>query len=73
MKIVLKENFTLMTRDDLKSLGINYANSTLIEHEKKGKFPKRITLSDRKVAWVRSEIDQWFRQKMDERLEAYHG
>ncbi len=61
-----------MSRKDLHDLGITFANSTLIVHEKKGKFPKRIPLSDRRVAWIASEVDQWIRQKMDEREEADH-
>lgn len=63
----------LLTRKDLADLPITYSNSHLLELERQGKFPKRITLSKHRVAWIRAEIDQWFRQKMDERGEFNHA
>lgn len=31
----------------------------ILELEKAGKFPKRIKISDRAVAWVESELEEW--------------
>jgi len=32
--------------------------------EKAGKFPKRFKLSDNTVAWVRSEVEDWLRERI---------
>ena len=49
----------LLTRADLRARGIHYSNPHLIELERRGLFPSRVTLSPAKVAWVESEVDEW--------------
>jgi prophage regulatory protein len=46
----------LLSRNDLKNLGIDYCNVHLLRLEAEGKFPKRLYLSPARVAWVESEI-----------------
>ena len=31
---------------------------------KQGKFPKAITLSERRVAWIESDVDQWIAERI---------
>jgi predicted DNA-binding transcriptional regulator AlpA len=46
----------LLSRDELKNLGIKYSNVHMLRLEEEGKIPKRIYLSPAKVAWVESEV-----------------
>jgi prophage regulatory protein len=47
----------LLSREDLKRLGVNYSNVHLLRLEEDGKFPKRLYLSPARVAWIEFEID----------------
>lgn len=58
---------TLLSRADLQALGIRYSNPHLLQLEREGKFPKRLTLSPAKVAWLRSEVVAWIELKTSER------
>lgn len=53
----------LLTRADLRTLGIRASNPTLLMWEADGKFPKRLALSPAKVAWLRNEVDAWIQAK----------
>jgi predicted DNA-binding transcriptional regulator AlpA len=48
---------------DFKSLGpakgINYSRDHLRRKCKAGEFPKPIALSDHRIAWRESEVDDW--------------
>jgi prophage regulatory protein len=48
---------------DFKSLGaakgINYSRDHLRRKCKAGEFPKPIPVSDHRIAWIESEIDEW--------------
>ncbi len=48
---------TLATRADLKRLGINVSNTTLLRWEARGRFPRRIRMAGTSVAWFLSEIE----------------
>ena len=37
------------------------------EMEKKGLFPKPISLGERSAAWIRKELDAWIAQRIRER------
>ena len=54
----------LLTRADLRALGILASNPTLLAWEEENKFPRRISLSAAKVAWIADEIDTWIDAKM---------
>lgn len=57
----------LLTRIDLRDLGICYCNVHLLRLERDGKFPKRIYLSPYKVAWIKDEVVDWLTDKVQER------
>lgn len=61
------EQKILLSRNDLKDLGIFQSNSSLIRAEIRGTFPKRMRLSSGLVCWVRSEIYDWIEAKKAER------
>ena len=46
---------------------MNVSGVTLWRWEKAGLFPKRIRLGGNVVAWVESEIEEWFEHKKAER------
>jgi len=52
----------LLSRRDLRVLGIEVTNVTLLAWEAAGKFPARIRLGPGTgtVAWLASEIEEWF-------------
>lgn len=60
-------NKILLSRDDLKKLGIWQSNSTLIRLEQAGRFPVRIRLSGACVCWDREEVLSWIEARKAER------
>ena len=56
-----------VSRDALKSLGIDFSNSTLLRLEASDKFPKRVRLSANRVAWLASEITEWIHERASQR------
>ena len=53
---------------ELKSeKGIPWSRVEIWRKEKAGKFPKRIKLGDRAIAWIESEIDGWLAERAAER------
>lgn len=58
----------LLTRFDLKDLGISYVNVTLLRQERAGKFPRRIYLSSHRVGWWESEVLSYLETKSQERV-----
>jgi predicted DNA-binding transcriptional regulator AlpA len=53
----------LMSRSDLRALGIRASNPTLLIWEEESRFPKRLALSPAKVAWLRHEVIAWIEAK----------
>ena len=41
--------------------------SSIYKFMDEGRFPKTVSLGDRAVAWVESEVEQWIEDKMVER------
>ena len=41
--------------------------SSIYKYISEGKFPKPISLGDRAIGWVSTEIDEWIRDKIEER------
>lgn len=56
-----------LTRTDLKNLGIEVSNSTLIRWEQAGRFPKRARLGGTTVAWPRDLVLKWCEERIKER------
>lgn len=57
----------LITRKELKEMGIPVSNSTLLRWEKVGYFPRRIRMSNTSVAWLLVEIEEWVTEKAEHR------
>jgi len=57
----------LLTEFELHDKGIRLSSRQLKRREDAGQFPKRVRLSHRHVGWVEEEIDEWLRQRSDER------
>lgn len=41
--------------------------STIYKYMDKGEFPKSISLGDRAVAWLESEVHDWMMEKLEAR------
>jgi prophage regulatory protein len=52
---------------ELKSRGITYSREQIRRLVKQEKFPVPISLSDRRIAWVESELDAWLEIKAAQR------
>ena len=48
------------------------SRTTWWRHEKQGRAPRRVALSDNAVGWLRSELDEWLqsRRRVDGEVEA---
>jgi prophage regulatory protein len=57
----------LLSRVDLKKLGITYSNSHLLRLEASGSFPGRIRLSPGRVAWLYSDVLRFIERRAAER------
>lgn len=57
----------LLSRKDLKALGIWQSNSTLLRLEAAGKFPRRVRLAGASVCWDHDEIMAWIQDRKAER------
>jgi prophage regulatory protein len=53
----------------LKAKGIPYSEPHLRRLETQGDFPRRVTLGERRVAWVEQEIDEWIAARIAARDE----
>ena len=70
-QVSIFEGKELLTREDLKSLGIWLSNVTLLRLEACGRFPRRVRLSASSVCWLREEVLLWVEAKKEERAR-YH-
>ncbi len=64
---------TLASRADLKRLGINVSNTTLLRWEARGRFPRRARPGGTTVAWFMSEIEDWLADRADERARTHYS
>lgn len=48
---------------------VPFSRQHILRLEKRGRFPRRIRLGDNRVAWLRSEIEQWIDARVAERDE----
>lgn len=56
----MAEGGRLLTRKALRSeKGIAFSNKHLLHLEREGRFPRRIVLGERTVAWREAEVDAW--------------
>jgi len=60
----------LVSKKELKSvMGVPYSHAHIARLEAAGRFPKRIRLGPNRVAWIRSEIEDWIKQRIAESRE----
>lgn len=57
--VTLKLERLLVSKKDLKALGVPYSAAHIARLEKEGKFPKRIQLGACRVAWRYKDICDW--------------
>ena len=41
----------------------NLSTTTIWRLEKAGKFPRRVNLTDSRVGWIETEIDEWLKAR----------
>lgn len=66
----LQNDKVLLSRNDLKALGITVSNSSLLRWEQLDRFPRRIRMAGTTVAWLKAEVDNWLDARAEERK--YH-
>jgi predicted DNA-binding transcriptional regulator AlpA len=64
---------TLATRADLKRVGIEVSNTTLLRWEARGRFPRRIRMAGTSVAWFLCEIEDWLAARAAERARTHYA
>lgn len=52
-------------KDVMNNTGL--ARSTIYKYISEGVFPKPVSLGERAVAWVESEIEDWIQEKIEQR------
>jgi Predicted transcriptional regulator len=55
---------TLIAYKDLAAKGIDASMVTLWRWENAGKFPKRVTISHTKIAWIEGEVNAWLADRI---------
>lgn len=63
----------ILSRADLKALGIWQSNTTLLRAEAVGRFPRRIRIAGTSVAWLRDEVDAWLADRTAERANHHYA
>jgi prophage regulatory protein len=57
----------LLSYNDLANRGIPWSRVQVWRLEKRGRFPKRVSLSTNRCGWFEHEIDAWLQAKRAER------
>lgn len=63
----------ILSRADLKALGIWQSNATLLRLEAAGRFPRRIRIGGTSVCWDRAEIMTWIEDRRAERARHHYA
>ena len=66
-------NRLLVSKKELKTLGIPYSFQHIARLEKAGSFPKRVQLGQCRVAWSYEEVCQWINERIARRDPAISG
>ena len=67
------QNPIFLNRKDIKRLGIDVSNVTLLRWESDGRFVKRVRLGGTRVAWPAGQIQQWCQDRIDERSRHHYA
>ena len=57
----------ILTKPQLKEV-VPYSTSHLARLERAGEFPQRIHLSQNRVGWLASEVDEWIAKRAEARI-----
>ena len=57
----------LVSKKELKLIGIPYSFQHIARLEKAGQFPKRVVLGQCRVAWVYAEVCKWIEDRVAKR------
>ena len=63
----------LVSKKELKALGIPYSPQHIARLEKSGLFPKRVQLGQCRVAWVYAEVCDWINERIARRDHSHRG
>ena len=63
-------DFTIWYEPELKAHGVRFSNAYLLELEEQGRFPRRVSLGDRRRGWVASEVIAYIKRRIEERDQA---
>lgn len=44
-----------------------YSRTQIFKLRAEGKFPKAVALGEKRIAFVRAEVEQWFQERLEER------
>ena len=67
------EQQQLLSRADLKRIGIRVSNATLLRWEAQGRFPRRIRMAGTTVAWASDEVLYWYRNRLNDRTQHHYA
>lgn len=62
----MNEKSRLVRAKELADL-VPYSQQHIRRLEAAGEFPKRVQVGEGRIAWVRSEVEEWLDKKMAER------
>lgn len=62
----LKHEIRLIRRKEVQAK-TGYGASSIYAEMAKGRFPRPVVLSERRVAWIESEIDTWIAKRIASR------
>ncbi|MES5485939.1 AlpA family phage regulatory protein [Bradyrhizobium sp. INPA03-11B] len=57
----------LLTFPELRDRGMILSRRQVDRLEAMNKFPKRVSLSEARVAWLEVEIDDWIKERIEQR------
>lgn len=63
----------ILTRADLKALGIWQSNATLLRLEAAGRFPRRLRIGGTSVCWDHAEILAWIDERRAARVHHHYA
>ena len=63
----------LVSKKELKTLGIPYSPQHIARLEKAGQFPQRIQLGQCRVAWSYKEVCEWINERIARRDPAHQA
>lgn len=69
----LEDYRRILSRQDLKAMGITVSSATLLRWEFTGRFPRRIRMAGTSVAWLKYEVDAWLSERATERAKHHYA